>query len=118
MEIIQTVLTWLSIAVGLSSAWLWYKASIAVVCQGDEKDVQGYYIGMGHPWAQKMGKPISVLGTMVEASRLNKFAAIATAAAISLQVLATGFGAFAEHKNSCPPNTASCQTLAVSKSNS
>jgi hypothetical protein len=55
---------------------------------------------MNHPWAKKMGKPINLVGTMAEGSRLNKHAAIATAVAVLLQALATGAGALAEREQS------------------
>jgi hypothetical protein len=114
METVQTVLTWLSVAVGALAAYLWYRASDEVVCKGDKKAVGGYELGMMHPWAKKVGKPIDLVGTMAEGSRLNKLAAIATAIAVLLQAFATGAGAIAEREQNkiCQTGGPNCQTLA------
>ncbi|MGJ5034146.1 MULTISPECIES: hypothetical protein [unclassified Bradyrhizobium] len=93
-ETAQTTLTWLSVLAGGAAAYLWYRASVVVVCEGDPKDVPGYYLGMNHPWAKKAGKQISVLGTFAEGSRLNQRAAIVTGISIGLQALAVAAGYF------------------------
>lgn len=100
METAQIIFTWLSVLMGLVSAYLWYRASVVVVCDDDTNAVPGFSLGMRHPWSIKLGKSINVMGTMAEGSRLNKLAAIATAIVVALQALATGAGVLAEQTKS------------------
>ncbi|WP_234682994.1 hypothetical protein [Bradyrhizobium monzae] len=118
METAQTLLAWLSVPMGILSAVLWYQAPVVVVSEGDSKDLPGYYLGMNHPWAKKAGKQISLVGTMAEASRLNKWAALATGITILLQALAAGAGEIAgrEHNKLCKADAPNCQSLAPASS--
>ncbi len=49
MEIAQTVLTWLSVPVGILSAFLWYRASTVIICEGDPKATGGICSAWGIP---------------------------------------------------------------------
>jgi hypothetical protein len=86
MPILETILSWAAIAAGFISAGLWYRASGAVVLKGDPRSSGGFFTGT------KDGTQVDVYSTVVEGSRLNKHAAIATAVAILLQALAVVMG--------------------------
>ena len=84
MLILETVLSWAAIVAGFVSAWLWYGASGAVVLKGDPRSRGGFLTGT----------QVDVYSPVVEGSRLNKHAAIATAVAVLLQALAVVSGKF------------------------
>ena len=88
MLILETILSWAAIVAGFISAWLWYRASGAVVLKGDPRSRGGFLTGT------KDGTQVDVYSTVVEGSRLNKNGAIATAAAVLLQALAVVSGKF------------------------
>jgi len=77
MPIVETLLGWAAIVVGFISAWLWYRASGALVLKGDPRSRGGFLTGT------KDGTQVDVYSTVVEVARLNKHAAIATAVAVS-----------------------------------
>ena len=82
MLMVETFLGWAAIVVGFISAWLWYRASGALVLKGDPRSRGGFLTGT------KDGTQVDVYSTVVEGARLNKHAAIATAVAVLLQALA------------------------------
>ena len=56
LETAQTTLTGLAVLAGGGASYLWYRASVVVVYQGDPKDVPGYYLGNTPSLGQKGGK--------------------------------------------------------------
>lgn len=84
MNYVIQALSWLAIVAGFVSAYLWYKASVTEVRKGDPRSKGGFLIGNSE------GKPqLDVYSTVYEASLINKWAAIATAAAVVIQALSS-----------------------------
>lgn len=68
------VLTWLSIAAGLASAVLWYRAATVVVRKGDERAANDIFLG-----------GVAIQTTVRVQSQYNQYAAGMTALSVLLQ---------------------------------
>lgn len=79
--VISDVLSWLAIAAAFVSAYLWYQASKVIVKKSDPRSRGGFLTGT------KDGTQVDVYSTVIEGSKLNERAAIATAIAALLGAL-------------------------------
>jgi hypothetical protein len=78
---ISDVLSWLAIVAAFISAYLWYRASKVVVKIGDPRSRGGFFTGT------KDGTQVDVYSTVIEGSKLNEWAAMATGIAVLLGAL-------------------------------
>jgi hypothetical protein len=80
-SVISNVLSWLAIAAAFVSAYLWYQASKVTVKKDDPRSRGGFLTGT------KDGTQVDVYSTVLEGSKLNERAAIATGIAALLGAL-------------------------------
>jgi hypothetical protein len=88
MHFASLIFSWVAVVGGFYAAWLWYRASVVVIRQGDPRSEGGFF--RGNP-KNPDEPPIDVYSTVSVAAATNKQAAIATAITISIQAIATIF---------------------------